>query len=182
MNKPAIFLDRDDVLVAAVNTPDGQSRPPNYRYEMLLLPGVLRACEKLARRYPLIVVTNQAGVARGYVQQDEVEAMHVMLKKWLPLTAIYTCYHDTDDGCDCRKPKPGMLVQAALDLQIALTQSIMVGDRLTDVEAGRAAGCRTVRIGGPDPFADHSAPSLFDAVPWILKQGMDSHEACRPEG
>ncbi len=105
-----------------------------------------------------------------------VDAMHAELMRRLPLDAIEVCFHDDADGCDCRKPHPGMLTRAAERFGIDLTRSVMVGDRWRDIEAGRRAGCATVLIGEHhriegDPralAADFRASSLLAAVDWIL--------------
>ena len=103
--------------------------------------------------------------------------MHGELRRRLPVDDIYMCPHDDHHSCACRKPKPGMLVAAAADHGIDLARSIMVGDRDKDVEAGRAAGCRTVFVDGgygkrpvPEPPADLTVRSLREAVPWIISQ------------
>ena len=95
---------------------------------------------------PLIVVTNQPDVARGTQTAREVERINDCLWQSLPLTAVYVCYHDNADGCDCRKPKPGMILQRRAEHGIDLRDSWMVGDRWSDVAAGAAAGCKTVFI------------------------------------
>ena len=125
--------------------------------------------------YRLIVVTNQPDVARGLLSRETVDAMHARLAELLPLDDIRVCPHDDADGCECRKPKPGMLVEAAREHGIALEQSFMVGDRRNDVEAGRAAGCTCVFLDRkysermPDR-PDIVVRDLGEAVAWILSQ------------
>ena len=94
----------------------------------------------------LVVVTNQPDVARGMSTQADVERIHTHLAGYLPLDDFFTCYHDDSDRCDCRKPLPGLLVKAAARHGIDLATSYMVGDRWRDIDAGSAAGCRTVLI------------------------------------
>ena len=106
----------------------------------------------------LIVVTNQPDVGRGTQHKSVVEAMHELLKSELPLDAIYVCYHGYDGECQCRKPKPGMLIEAAKKYDIDLKQSYMVGDRLNDIQAGLAGGCCTV-------FIDYGYCELLNTIP-----------------
>jgi len=96
--------------------------------------------------YLLIVVTNQPDVARGTQTREVVESINQFLLDNLPIEKVYTCYHDNADGCDCRKPKPGLLLQAAREYDIDLNSSYMVGDRWSDIEAGNASGCKTIYI------------------------------------
>ena len=95
----------------------------------------------------LIVVTNQPDVARGFVDIEEVKKIHDFLLEEFPvIDDIRCCMHDEGDGCDCRKPFPGMLLQAAQKFEINLAESFMVGDRWRDIEAGKNAGCKTIYI------------------------------------
>ncbi len=94
----------------------------------------------------LVVATNQPDVGVGEVPRAIVEAMHARMREALPVDAIKVCYHSREDGCACRKPLPGMLLEAAAELHIETSASYMVGDRASDVAAGSAAGCRTVFI------------------------------------
>jgi D-glycero-D-manno-heptose 1,7-bisphosphate phosphatase len=114
---------------------------------MEILPGVAAAMNTLrAQGWLLIVVTNQPDVARGTKSRDEVEAINLYLQQVLPIDEFRTCYHDSGDGCDCRKPLPGALLAAADIHQIDLAASYMVGDRWRDTEAGERAGCKTIFI------------------------------------
>ncbi len=141
--KPAVFLDRDGVLNRAM-VRDGKPYPPGSVAEMEILPGVGEALSSLRNAgFVNIVVTNQPDVGTGKQNREVVEAMHRRLKNELALDDIRVCYHTDADVCDCRKPRPGMLLQAAHDLDIDLGRSFMVGDRWRDVAAGRAAGCAT---------------------------------------
>ena len=123
--------------------------------------------------FVLIVVSNQPDVARGTTARDAVEAINAKLAETLPVDDFRMCYHDSGDGCDCRKPKPGMLLAAARDHGIDLSASFMVGDRWRDIEAGQRAGCRTLFIDyGYDerqPEAcDYRVKSLAEAAEIIL--------------
>jgi len=173
MGGRAVFLDRDGVLNRAP-VRDGRPQSVVSVEEVELLPGVPEACAMLRDAgFSLIVVTNQPEVARGRVSQDAVEAIHEFLRARLPLDEVRVCYHDDAEGCNCRKPKPGMLLEAARDRGVDLARSFMVGDRWRDIEAGRRAGCKTVFIDyGYDELRpeemDFKADSLLSAAKWIL--------------
>jgi len=148
VTRRAVFLDRDGVLNRAVFR-DGQPGPPRTLDELAVLPGVPEALLRLrAAGYLLIVATNQPDVARGRQRPEVIEAMHASLRARLPLDEIRACYHDDADGCRCRKPEPGMLVEAARAWDVELASSFMVGDRGRDIEAGRRAGCTTLLVTG----------------------------------
>ena len=169
----AVFLDRDGVLNRA-NVVDGVPHPPASLAELELLPGVKDACRRLDDAgLLLIVVTNQPDVARGTQTIDAVDALNRELAARLPLDEIRVCPHDDADECDCRKPAPGMLIDAAREHGIELAKSVMVGDRWRDVEAGRRAGCKTVFVAAgyserPPEAPDLTVRDLGEAVPWIL--------------
>ena len=175
MRAPAVFLDRDGVINRAFIR-DGAPYPPASLRDLEILPHVPEALSALrARGYSLVVVTNQPDVARGTASRELVDGIHERLKGELALDAIFTCFHDDADECDCRKPKPGLLFRAARDLGIDLTSSFMVGDRWRDVEAGRRAGCRTIFVDcGYDESVSHSydfrAGSLLQASGIILAE------------
>jgi D-glycero-D-manno-heptose 1,7-bisphosphate phosphatase len=163
-SRRAVFLDRDGVL---------DRRPPPHEYvtsveALEVLPGVPEAVASLrAAGYLPIVVSNQRGVARGLVGEEVLAAIErKLLDAGVAVEAFYYCRHDLDEGCDCRKPRPGLLLQAAREHGVDLRASVMVGDEETDVEAGRAAGCRTVRIGpaGTTTAADVLASDLAAAA------------------
>ena len=138
----AVFLDRDGVINRA-RVVEGKSYPPASLEDFELLPGVEQAVNDLKMAgFLIIVVTNQPDVATGLQSKAIVESMHKKLGDWLPVDAIYVCYHTDEDDCLCRKPKPGMLEQAAHEFNIDLAQSFLVGDRWKDIEAGQRVGCR----------------------------------------
>lgn len=146
MRHEAVFLDRDGVLIRTF-VRDGVPHPPAGLDEMQILPGVSVALKELAAaHFKLIVVSNQPDVARGTQRQEVVDAMNVALQTTLPLDALYVCFHDDLQGCDCRKPAPGLLLAAAREHDIDLAGSFMVGDRWSDIAAGAQAGCRTLLI------------------------------------
>ena len=173
MGRRAVFLDRDGVLNAGV-VREGKPHPPASVSEVEILPGVPEACRDLARAGLLLIgATNQPDVARGNQLRDEVLRINQLLLSRLPLLEIRTCFHDNADGCACRKPKPGLLLDAAREHGIDLARSFMVGDRWTDVAAGQAAGCLTFLIAAPynerDRCApDHDVADLPDAAQRIL--------------
>jgi D-glycero-D-manno-heptose 1,7-bisphosphate phosphatase len=174
----AVFLDRDGVLNRAF-VRDGKPYPPGSLAELEVVAGAGAALSALAGAgFLLFVVTNQPDVARGTQRRAEVEAMHAEMARTLPVDGFYVCYHDDKDGCDCRKPLPGLLTRAADEHGVALEASYMIGDRWRDVEAGQKAGCRTVWIDcgyaerGPKEPADATVGSLAAAVSWIL-EGME---------
>jgi D-glycero-D-manno-heptose 1,7-bisphosphate phosphatase len=142
----AVFLDRDGVIIRAM-VRAGKPYPPANLAEMEILPGVPEALGKLHDAgFMLIVVTNQPDVARGTTPKAAVEAINDYLASRLPIDEFRTCYHDSGDGCDCRKPLPGALLAAAKQHGIELGESFMVGDRWRDTEAGQRAGCKTIFI------------------------------------
>ena len=126
-----------------------------------------------------VVVTNQPDVARGTQQREAVEEMERQLRAMLPLDDVLTCYHDDPDGCDCRKPRPGLMMRAAQQYGIDLSRSYLVGDRWRDIEAGVNAGCKTVWIDygyseqGPASSPDVRVGSLPEAVDWILTRAKE---------
>jgi transaldolase len=142
--KRAVFLDRDGVLVVP-EMRNGRGFAPRSLEAFSIYP---RAAESLTRLkaagYLLVVVTNQPDIGNGLVSVDVVNEMHRLMAQALPIDRIELCPHSQPEACDCRKPKPGMLINAARHCGIDLAGSVMIGDRSSDVEAGRAAGCRTV--------------------------------------
>jgi D-glycero-D-manno-heptose 1,7-bisphosphate phosphatase len=166
----AVFLDRDGVI-NRTTVRDGTPYPPQTLSEVEILPGVPESLQQLAALgFKLIVVTNQPDVARGTQTRGTVEAINLLLMSRLPqLSAAYVCYHDTADNCECRKPKSGMLLQAAEEHGIDLSRSYMVGDRWGDVVAGAAAGCTTLLIDLPYSQChrcspDHKVADLLEAT------------------
>jgi len=187
MGRPAVFLDRDGTIIREV---DYLRRVEDLR----LLPHAAAAIRRLNEAgLPVVVTTNQSGIARGMLTEKDLTAIHDVLQKRLAargahLDAIHFCPHHPDAGqgpyrrrCRCRKPAPGMLVQAAKDLDLDLDRSYAVGDSERDLLAGRKVGCRTVLVQtgygrktqaeatGPLP-ADHIARNLSQAVEWILQE------------
>jgi len=178
----AVFLDRDGVLVIP-EFRAGRSYAPRRLEDFRLYPEAASSLRKLKRAgFLLAVVTNQPDVGHGLIARSEVDAMHEVMCRQLPLDAIKACYHRQADDCGCRKPRPGMLIEAAGELGIDLGESFMVGDRGSDVEAGRAAGCTTVFIDlgydGPKPdAADHVVHSIAEAADAIIHTTRNIQEA-----
>jgi D-glycero-D-manno-heptose 1,7-bisphosphate phosphatase len=173
----AIFLDRDGVINRSLER-DHKPFAPSSLDEFEILPDVPAACAKLkAAGFLLIVATNQPDVGRGTLKKEIVETIHAEMRRRLPIDRVEVCFHPGrgESDCDCRKPRPGMLLRAARELGIDLAQSWMVGDRWRDVDCGRAAGCRTIFIDcgyaeelrqKPDFFAGN----LVEAADIILRQ------------
>lgn len=172
----AVFLDRDGVL-AVPEFRDGRSFAVRRLEDFRLYEDAAECCSQLKQAgFLLVVVTNQPDVGHGLVEQSVVDAMHRRLTAALPVDAIESCYHTRDDGCDCRKPKPAMLRRAAARLGIDCAQSFMIGDRSSDVAAGRAAGCTTIFIdlgycGEAPEDPDYTVFSLSEATRLILGVG-----------
>ena len=169
----AVFLDRDGVINRAM-VRDGKPYPPATLDQVEILPGVDDAIIRLKNAgFLLVVVTNQPDVARGTTPRAVVEEINAYLMSRLPLDEIRTCYHDSSDGCDCRKPRAGALLGAARERGIDLGHSYMVGDRWRDIEAGQRVGCRTFFIDygyaeKQPELADHRVQSLREAAELIL--------------
>jgi D-glycero-D-manno-heptose 1,7-bisphosphate phosphatase len=174
MGITAVFLDRDGVLNQSV-VRRGKPYPPASLDELVLADGAADACKSLVDAgFVLIGVTNQPDVSRGTTDLTTVEAINRVVQQRMRLSEMRVCLHDDIDQCACRKPKPGMLIDAAALMNIDLKASVTVGDRWRDVAAGRAAGTATVFIDlGYDERRpnnpDHVATSLAEAVPWIIE-------------
>jgi D-glycero-D-manno-heptose 1,7-bisphosphate phosphatase len=173
--KKAAFLDRDGVINANVER-DGRPVAPTTIEEFRLLPGVDEAVLRLkAAGFAIIVVTNQPDLATGRTSAAVVETMHAEIRRRLAVDDIKTCCHVDADNCDCRKPTPGLILQAAAERGIDLGASYVVGDRWRDIEAGRAAGCLTIFVDygyvqdGP-LRPDKIVRSLPEAVAFIVNQ------------
>jgi D-glycero-D-manno-heptose 1,7-bisphosphate phosphatase len=171
----AVFLDRDGTLNRAF-VRAGVSYPPRTVEQLEVLPGVADGLAALKRcGFVLVVTTNQPDVARGQLPQSVADELNAELRRRLPvIDELRACYHDDADACACRKPKAGMLVDAAAAANVQLARSYMVGDSWKDVAAGRAAGCVTVQLRGvasnardeqpPDAWVD----TFSEAVDWIV--------------
>jgi D-glycero-D-manno-heptose 1,7-bisphosphate phosphatase len=176
--KRAVYLDRDGVLTRAL-VRDGKAYAPVTPAEMEIDADAPDALARLkAAGFLLVVVTNQPDVARGKTRREDVESMHATLRATLPLDACFVCYHEDADGCACRKPLPGMLLEAAGAFGIDLACSFMIGDRWRDIDAGAAAGCHTVWIDRgyderpPEHTPDAHVDCLRAAAEWIVEAAI----------
>jgi D-glycero-D-manno-heptose 1,7-bisphosphate phosphatase len=177
--RAAVFLDRDGVL-NDVELRDGTPIPPAGVDEMRLLPGVVEACHQLRDLgYLLVVITNQPDIARGAQTREEVDRIHHVLRRRLPLDDIVVCPHDDADGCACRKPKPGMILDAARRHGVDLAASFSVGDRWRDVEAAKRAGVQAIFV---DRGYGERRPTDADAVVADLPDAVGFIESHRVQG
>lgn len=189
VSRPAAFIDRDGTLTEEVGY-------VNHPKRLQLLPRSAEAIRHLnAAGIAAVVVTNQAGVARGYFSNDVLQATNALLVEQLKqagasLDGVYVCPHHPTEGkppfrahCECRKPKPGLVLRAATELGLDLAASTVIGDRASDLVAAQAVGARAVlvltgyglgeweyRRETFPVMPDHVAADLFDAVEWILAQ------------
>jgi D-glycero-D-manno-heptose 1,7-bisphosphate phosphatase len=187
-SRPAVFIDRDGTLTEEVGY-------VNHPARLRLLPRSAEAIRRLnAAGVAAVVVTNQAGIARGYFSEDVLQAVNAELHAQLAragarLDGLYVCTHHPSEGappyrmlCDCRKPRPGLLVRAAEDLELDLGKSVMIGDKPSDLEVAPKVGARSVLVltgyglgeweYRRDSFGvvpDHVAGDLLDAVEWALE-------------
>lgn len=168
----AVVLDRDGVIndnsrMVHVHQPE----------ELILFPKVCDAIQTLNEHdYGVFIATNQGGVGLGFLSQDELDGIHKEMIAQLQhggarIDGIAACTHAPRAGCSCRKPKPGMLRELQRQYGFSMKTSYMVGDRDTDVQAGLAAGMKTIKIGEPSTQATFSAPSLYEAVQFIIQEG-----------
>ncbi len=182
MLRPAVFLDRDGTISEEV----GYLNDVGCFRLFPFAPGAIRRLNYA--KLPVIVVTNQSGVGRGYFAESMVHTVHEVMIRQLSeggahLNAIYYCPHTSDDQCECRKPKPGLLERAAREHNLDLRRSFVVGDRYGDVELAHGVGSRgvLVRTGyGEVDLREHGAAwakqpdfvagDLADAVDWILRE------------
>jgi D-glycero-D-manno-heptose 1,7-bisphosphate phosphatase len=169
----AAFLDRDGVINRC-EVRNGKPYAPRHLSDFRLLPRAAAAVRDLKSAGLLvIIVTNQPDIGNGLVLPAVVDAMHDKLRQAIPIDDVIVCCHRQDEGCDCRKPKPGMLLTAAKQWKIDLRKSFMVGDRWGDIVAGQAAGCYTIMVkrGYKEPrlaTPDSCAKSLASAARLIL--------------
>ena len=192
----AIFLDRDGVINELVyHEEQGIIDSPFSVEQFKLLPGVGEAIKQFHDMgVKVILISNQPGMAKGHMSEETFAKIRKKMKNDLAkegafLDGEYYCLHHPDAkverlkaNCECRKPKPGLILQAAQDMNIDLYQSWMIGDGLTDIQAGKQAGCRTILLGrmkcelchrmdAEDAIPDFIASNLKDAVLFILEKG-----------
>jgi D-glycero-D-manno-heptose 1,7-bisphosphate phosphatase len=182
--RPAVFLDRDGTLIEDTGYP----RDPN---RVRLLSGSAEALRVLeAHGLLLVVISNQSGIGRGIIAPAEADAVadrfvECLAEHGASVHASYYCPHAPDEQCPCRKPAPGMLLRAAAEWGIALERSFMVGDKPSDVEAGKRAGCRTIHLtlaskDGYAAGADCTAREWSEVVAYILSASDVVPRLCQP--
>jgi D-glycero-D-manno-heptose 1,7-bisphosphate phosphatase len=155
---PAVFLDRDGIINRAI-IKNGMPYPPSKFEELEILPGSAISFARLSDYgYVLIGVTNQPDVARGTQSREIIETFNSFILSRLPIREIFVCYHDNVDNCICRKPKPGLILEAAMKYGLDLSNSWMVGDRWKDITAGQAAGLKTI-------FVDYHYAETYNGKP-----------------
>ncbi len=176
----AVFLDRDGTINVDVHH---CRRVEDFH----VLPGVPEALSTLAKAgFTLVVITNQSVIGRGWLTEEGLERIHAHMQSALAggarVDAIYHCPHAPEDVCDCRKPKPALILRAAREMGLDLSASYMVGDAETDILAGAAAGCRTALVSPeliPPPTArpDYLAKDLPDAARWVIQDSAQRGRA-----
>jgi transaldolase len=178
----AVFLDRDGVLNQALVS-DGKPGAPASLDQFSIVPEAVTCLHELKKKnFSLIVVTNQPDVARGNQSLANVEEMHRRLREALPIDEILVCYHDDAENCSCRKPRPGLLIDAQRLHGLDLSRSFLIGDRWKDVDAGNAAGCKTILIDyryrerKPATEPTVRVTSLREAVKWIEQEERKTEE------
>ena len=171
----AVFLDRDGVINANLMR-DGKPVAPTSSAEFRILPGVPEAARRLKDAgFLLIVVTNQPDVGTGRTSKATMKAMHAEIRRLMPIDDFAICFHTDADNCTCRKPKPGLILEAAARHGVDLAASTMVGDRWRDVLAGQAAGCRTIMV-------DHGVAEQMPSMPDHTVRSLAEAAACIVNG
>ena len=171
MSRRAVFLDRDGTLNVRAAEHEYITSPDDFAW----IPGALEGVATLARSgYLLTVVSNQRGVGRGLVSREVLAEIEQRMQRDLAaegcaIESFRYCFHSDEDDCDCRKPRPGMLLALAEELDLDLGASWIIGDTAADVAAGRAAGCLTALVGGACADAALLAPSLIAASEAIAR-------------
>ncbi len=175
----AIFLDRDGTITEEASYVGDVDK-------VVPIPGAAAALQQLQDAgYWLFVITNQSGVGRGYFTREAVEAIHAQLDEYFANAGVrfdryYVCPHHPEDNCDCRKPKPKLLFDAAREHGLDLSRCFMIGDRPSDIQAGINAGTKTILVltgAGRDMLAntevkpDFVAENILASATWILTHG-----------
>jgi D-glycero-D-manno-heptose 1,7-bisphosphate phosphatase len=192
MSQEAVFLDRDGVIVELVwDDEDGSYEGPNVKEDVHLIRGASEAIRRIrSLDYRTVVVSNQPGAAKGKASRDELLGAHAQVVRQLAESGVEIdeyryCLHHPDaldpefsEACECRKPMPGMLLEAAAALDIDLSRSWMIGDSDSDAEAGRRAGCRTILVEYPQSahrrqvgkYVDYRARDVSHAVDIVVSE------------
>ena len=164
--KKAIFLDRDGVVNKAF-VREGKPFPPMNLDSVHILDGVCESIIKLRQAgYEIVVVTNQPDIARKKIEFKKVQEIHKYISEKTQIRNYYICPHDDIDNCECRKPKIGLLLSAAYDLNLDLEKSIVIGDRWRDIQAGQQAGCKCF-------FIDYSYRERRPIKPYIKVSSLE---------
>ena len=170
-DRRAVFLDRDGTLIDDV----GYLADPAA---VEFIDGAIDGLGVLRRLgFALVLVSNQSGIARGLITREQADAVHerfasALAAEGVELDDVRYCPHGPDDGCSCRKPLPGLILDAAAALGIDLERSFVVGDKDDDVDAGRRAGCRTIQFGSAGGGADFTASTWGDVVDFVRRETM----------
>jgi D-glycero-D-manno-heptose 1,7-bisphosphate phosphatase len=171
----AVFLDRDGVINKVILC-DGKPYSPRKYDEFVLNDGIREAvCKMKELGYKILVVSNQPDLARGEITQGVLDLMTERMCGEIPIDNVYICPHDDIHQCSCRKPKPGMLLEAASRWEIDLSSSFIVGDTWKDMEAGKAAGCKTILLDAlynQDIQCDFRVNSFLEVVEIIKISSM----------
>lgn len=163
--KSAVFLDRDGVLNKA-QIIDGKPHPAKSLAELVILRGVKESIMNLlAANFEVVVVTNQPDVARQNLTKEAVFEIHFQIQNLLGIKHFYTCFHDNKDNCTCRKPRSGLMLVAAQELNLNLSNSYLVGDRWKDIEAGQSLGCKCF-------FINYSYEEKMPEQPYIEVESL----------
>ena len=170
--RKAIFLDRDGVI----NKDPGTHKYVHKVEDFIINPGVLESLKKIKEKdYVLFVVTNQSGIGRGlYTLEDFHKVNNHMLKIFnnnsIDIIKVYFCPHDPDENCDCRKPSPRFVLEAAKEFDIDLASSWVIGDNIKDIEMGKRAGCKTILIDSQyvKEFDVFKLKDLYNAIDHII--------------
>lgn len=159
-----VFLDRDGVICELVND-QGVLRSPRSMPEFQFVDGVIEFLHRLRELdIEVAVVTNQPEVKRNLVRKELVEQFHEIIRERTGIEHFFVCWHDDDDMCNCRKPKPGLLFQAAEELDVDLSGSYMLGDRQKDMDAARAAGCQGILVGNDGQSVKSGLYGFLDSL------------------
>ena len=163
--KSAVFLDRDGVVNLAY-TRGGKPYPPKDLSQLVILPDVEESVKQLTKYgFVIVVVTNQPDISNGNSSYEIVNALHKEISSLTGIENFYVCPHVDSDYCKCRKPKPGLLLKAAEDLNLDVRKSYMVGDRWRDVGAGQSAGCKNF-------FIDHNYSEKRPVEPFVTVSSL----------
>lgn len=173
INNRAVFLDRDGVINEVVFHGSEKPSSPWKFEEFKMIRGIEKPLNELSSMgFYLFIVSNQPDISRGYIEAGTTEKINEIIYKRLPIREIVTCPHDDHHDCTCRKPKPGMLIDMSWKWNIDLKKSFLIGDNWKDMEAGKAAGSRSILVDKPynrNVKSDHIVKDLCEAVE-LIKQ------------